>query len=224
MSCGALGSFPPKISATRDGRRRCIKHGIGPAPQRPSPACLRRQDGIGRPAPRHAPDGVARQERAGQIVGATRPQRLQRQDGRGERRRRRATTELLEEHDDFDCSEAEPARVLGYGDADPPLVDHCLPQRGVVPAAGVDHFSHRGRRRQPVEELTGGVAQRLLILRKIEIHSLCSYWPYSAPARLLPLRFIRLARSAASSFARSARSVAASCWRLHLMVLVSGRG
>jgi hypothetical protein len=85
---------------------------------------------------------------------------------------------LLQEQRQFDGPEAEPARRLGHGERRPALLDHGRPQPVVDAATGVDHRPHLRRRRPAVEQRTGGVPQRDLIVRELEIHvrTIASPW------------------------------------------------
>lgn len=78
--------------------------------------------------------------------------------------------DLLQQEGELDHTQPEPTPVLGHGDGRPALVDHGRPEVGVEPAAGVDDRAHPARRRLAVEQRAGGVPQRLLVVRELEIH------------------------------------------------------
>jgi hypothetical protein len=72
--------------------------------------------------------------------------------------------DLLQQHGHLDHPQAEAAGVLRDGDAGPSLVDHRLPQLGVVPAPGIDDGAHRRGRRLGVEQLSSCAPERELVV------------------------------------------------------------
>jgi hypothetical protein len=61
-------------------------------------------------------------------------------------------------------------RGLGLLDTEPALLDHRLPEDVVVRQPAVDDGPDPRRGRMVVEQVTGGLAQRLLVLGELEVH------------------------------------------------------
>ena len=78
---------------------------------------------------------------------------------------------LLDEHRDLDRTQAEPAGRFGLFEREPALVDHRGPQIDRPGIIGLGMGAHARRRREIVEELARGRAERELIFREVEVHS-----------------------------------------------------
>ena len=78
--------------------------------------------------------------------------------------------ELLGENRHLD--RAEPDAAVGFGelDAEPALLDHRVPQAGVVRVTRRGVRAHAGGRRKIVEQLARAVTECELVVGEVEVH------------------------------------------------------
>ena len=102
---------------------------------------------------------------------AGRPEGVEREHRRHERRRRGMRAELLGEDRHLDRAEPDAAVGFGHLDAEPALLDHRVPQarrRSAAPDAVCART--RGGRGKIVEQLSRAVTERKLVVGEVEVH------------------------------------------------------
>src|SRR5438105_1001785 len=78
--------------------------------------------------------------------------------------------DCFEKDCDLDPTESDSPIALGDRDAGPPLVEHRLPQLGVIRGTGLRVRPNLCRRAAAVEQLARGIPQRLLVVVQLEVH------------------------------------------------------